>query len=239
MATIDDVLKATTDLNTAVSTECQRIEDKLNELELYKSQLLASYNAELARYQEDGWPPHFRLSRNQIGTVTEGILDYFSIVADCDITFEVIRTIRTGIVWEDRDAEEQAILSAMGKEGITHTLPEFNIIKMTWTKKLPKENSRLFLQSVNYHTYVTHGSYAKLVQGNLRGSYFEGITNEWGLCGGTNLLTNASYATPHPYAETETGEVHFCLLGTLAGRFPIIRSKPRWGYFPYLQSILD
>ncbi|MCF6777672.1 hypothetical protein L3V83_13965 [Thiotrichales bacterium 19X7-9] len=230
MSSIDDVVKAAQDLTDTVSSECDRIDAKLAELE--------ALQATLEQRENDAWSPYWRLTRNQLGTVTNGILDYFSVVADCDITFEVYRTIETGIPWDQRDAEEQEILTAMGKSGITYTEPEFNIVKMNWTKNL-EGNARTFLQVVHYHTWVTHGSYAKLISGSIRGSYFDGITSSWGLCGNSILLTNASYATPHPYAETDTGEVLFCMLGTMAGRFPISRSKPMWGFIPYVQQIED
>ncbi|MCF6777397.1 hypothetical protein L3V83_12570 [Thiotrichales bacterium 19X7-9] len=231
MSSIDDVVKAAQDLTDTVSSECDRIDEKLAELE--------ALQADMEQREKDAWSPYWRLSRNQLGQVTDGNLNYFSKVNDCEVTFEVYRTIKTGIPWENRDQEEQEILTAMGKSGITYTQPEFNVVKMNWINKATDDAARTFLQQVIYHTWVTHGCYAKLINGVIRGSYFDGITSEWGICGSSILLKSSSYATPHPYAETDTGEVLFCMLGTIAGRFPISRSKPMWGFIPYVQQIED
>ncbi|TNF69314.1 MAG: hypothetical protein EP298_04030 [Gammaproteobacteria bacterium] len=151
----------------------------------------------------------------------------------------MIKTIKTNVIWQDRDSQEQEILKAMNKENIQHTLPEFNIIKMTWKKIFVEDKGRLFFQMIKYHTWVTNACYAKLVSGHLSGSYFENISDQWGLCGTSKLLNHTSYTTPHPYAQSETGEVHFCLLGTVAGRFPLDRNNPKWGYLPYIQVLED
>ncbi|MCF6766603.1 hypothetical protein L3V82_12570 [Thiotrichales bacterium 19S3-7] len=233
MSNIDTIIQVASDLTNTVSTECQRIEDKLNELELFK--------AEMARREKEAWSPYWRLSRNQIGTVTDGMLDYFSKNSRFPITFEIYKTIKTDRLWEERDQEEQEILKAMAKEGIEHLQPEFNVIKMSWNSANVSGSSidHTFFQVVYYTTWLTHACYAKLVSGEISGFYFDNITSEWGLCGTSHHTSKVGYIHPHPYISTESGIVLFCMLGTIAGRFPLDNSKPEWGYFPYVQRIED
>lgn len=235
MSTIDNILKATTDLNHTVSTECDRIEAKLQELEVLKRKIeIWELSAKF---------PYYRLGRNQLGSVSNGLLNYFyAITADCDVHFEVHRTVKSDIPWAERDEDEQALLTAMGKSGARYTLPQFNVVRVTWKRKPGISLGRLFVQQIIYHSWITSGCYAKLISGAIsdkNGGYFQGITHEWGLCGYSVMLNSTSYTNPHPYAASDTGEVLFCLLGSIAGYLPIDRNNPRWGYFPYMQTIQD
>ncbi|MCF6808529.1 phage tail protein [Thiotrichales bacterium 19S9-12] len=216
-----------------VSDQREMIKEELNQLK--------SLDQEFDEKMNQAYFPYWRLSRNQKGTITNGMLDHFSYVhSDCDIHFEVYRKFKSGISWENRDEEEKEILTAMGKSGVKHSLPEFNIIRVRWTKKDASSLGRLFFQFVNYHGWITSACYAKLVSGSIGyGFALEGVTDQWGLCGNYIRLTGTSYIHTHPYAESDTGEVLFCLLGTMAGYFPLNREKPMWGLFPYIQQIMD
>lgn len=183
--------------------------------------------------------PFWRQSKNQIGKVTEGQLEGFTINTAIDLRFSVYKTIKTGVLWKDRDNEEKEILMAMGKKEAVHFYPsEFNVVKMTWST--PTEGKYWsFYQFIAYNNWVTFASYAKLISGNISGSYFGGITNEWRLCGEHTNLQSISYAHPHPYPETASGEVLFCMLANIVGKFPLNPNHPTFGYLPYLSYLTD
>ncbi|MCF6764834.1 hypothetical protein L3V82_03535 [Thiotrichales bacterium 19S3-7] len=235
MSTINDVISAASNLTETVANQCQTIDRKLAELDQIKLELL--------QREKQAYFPYWRLSRNQLGSITDGRLDYFNtIIEDIDVKFEVYRRFKSGIPWEERDQEEQQILTAMGKEEIMHTMPEFNIVRMQWHKKNDFKPARLFFQYVNYHNWVTYGCYAKLISGKLKDDgvgYFNNLSDQWGLCGNSLLLNKTSYFHPHSYVESKTGEILFCLLTAVAGRLLLDRNKPRWGYFPYVQTLED
>ncbi len=191
--------------------------------------------------------PYWRLSRNQLGTITNGRLDYFVINPNITISFEIYKTIHSDVPWENRDAEEQEILTAMGRYGQRYFYPPyFNIVRVRWSGVIDNnytvEKYWLFYWFINYHNFVTVGCYSKLINGGIsinNGAYFEGITDKWGLCGVTYSLEDTSYIHPHPYPSSESGEILFCMLANVAGRFPLDRANPRWGYLPYLEHLED
>lgn len=73
---------------------------------------------------------HFRLPPSQ--RLTNGFtggwngLDVLSSVS-------LAWTMRTGIAWGSRTAEEQALLTAMGRDGVTHLYTTFNVYKLSWS----------------------------------------------------------------------------------------------------------
>ncbi|WP_395947686.1 hypothetical protein [Caedibacter taeniospiralis] len=191
--------------------------------------------------------PFWRLSRNQLGTVTGGSMDHFIKNPNITISFEIYKTIHSDVPWENRDAEEQEILTAMGRHGQRYFAPSyFNIVRVRWSGAIPMDISTgkywLFYQFINYHNWVTIGCYAKLINGGITtngGFPFEGITDQWGLCGSTASLEANSYTHSHAYPSSESGEILFCMLASVAGRFPLDKANPRWGYVPYLERLED
>ncbi|WP_440681956.1 hypothetical protein [Cysteiniphilum halobium] len=191
--------------------------------------------------------PYWRLSRNQLGTITNGALDHFVINPNITISFEIYKTIHSDVPWENRDAEEQEILTAMGRHGQRYFAPNyFHIVRIRWSGATPGDTSTgkywLFYQYINYHNFVTTACYAKLVSGGIEvngGNYFEGVNSQWGICGVTLDLQGASYHHPHPYPSSASGEVLFCMLANVAGCFPLDRNNPKWGYLPYLERLED
>jgi hypothetical protein len=174
-----------------------------------------------------------RTSKNQIGTVTAGVLDGFAINGAVPQTFSVIKTVKSGIAWADRDAVDKEWLTAMGLEGCMHLQPEFNIVKCTWAGAALQW---MFFQPGFTSSGLTQACYAKKIQGDFGfPGYFAGITDKVKLCGYQTGRYPLNYSHPHPVVATPSGEVHFALLGTVMGEIPL--DKPQnWGFFSSLWS---
>ncbi len=179
--------------------------------------------------------PFFRLSPNQLGAVSNDLLDGFTINTNgISIAFSTYKTIHSNVAWEDRDSEEREILTAMGRLGQRHFAPApLYVVRMTWNNAdIGGSGYWAFYHYINYHNWVTHASYAKLISGKIEESYFKGITDQWGLCGAAQSLEANSYTHPHPYIKSTSGEVLFTMLASVAGKFPLDREKPKWGFIP-------
>lgn len=181
-----------------------------------------------------------RTTKNQIGTVTGGVLDGFAINGGVPQTFSVIKTVTSGIPWANRDAIDKEWLTAMGMEGVQYFQPEFNIVKCVWNGASPANTNWMFFQQLLNGSCQTIASYAKLVSGNCYGNFFEGITNKVQLCGRQTGRGPNYYYHPHPYITTVSGEVHFALLGAVLGSIPL-NNPANWGFFQsqWAQSSTD
>lgn len=176
-----------------------------------------------------------RTSKNQVGTVTAGLLDGFSISGAVPQVFSVVKTVTSGIPWANRDATDKEWLTAMGLEGIQHLQPEFNILKCTWNNAQPAGSNWMFFQMMFTSSVQTAACYAKLVSGQCGGGYFQGAKNQVGLCGYNSGHTPLSYTHPHPFVSTASGEIHFALLGSVLGKIPL-DSPGNWGFFNSLAA---
>ncbi len=184
--------------------------------------------------------PFFRLSPNQLGAVSNDLLDGFTINTNgISIVFSTYKTIHSNVAWEDRDSEEREILTAMGRLGQRYFAPSpLYVVRMTWNNAdIGGSGYWAFYHRINYHNWVTHASYAKLISGKIEESYFKGITDQWRLCGAAQSLEATSYTHPHPYIKSTSGEVLFTMLASVAGKFPLDREKPKWGFIPYLKGL--
>ncbi|WP_440994778.1 hypothetical protein [Cysteiniphilum litorale] len=224
---ISTLTRYTDELQTLFDQSKNRIQDELK----------SYYNSELNKN------PFYRLSKNQMGNLKNSMLEHYDICPmDVDLTFEIRRTIKTDVLWENRDEEEKQILTAMGRANQRYFQPSsFNIVSMKWrnaSKSIARTgndiHARIFHQFVNYHKWITVASYAKLISGKIVGFYFEGVNENWSLCGVNLDLSAHSYTHTHPYALTDTGEIWFALPAVVAGYFPLSKDNPQWGYFPKL-----
>lgn len=222
------VVEAANALTATVDNKIQDIDQKVNEKTGELDQYLLNARMEY---------PFFRLTKNQFGTVTNGILDHYATNGLFSITFSDYRTLYTGTVWEERDAEERDILTAMGLAGQQYFSPDIKVTRMRWSgcdAHLGGPYRHTFNQHVPFANVMTCASYAKLLSGGLEGLGFAGITKEWGLCG-THIGGGAgSYTHNHPYATTPSGEVLFIWYASVSGLVPLDRTNPRWGFYPYV-----
>ncbi len=182
------------------------------------------------------WPFH-RISRNQFGHVlNESLVDWQTFRSTIKVS--VKRDIQSGIEWAARDAEERTILNAMGLNLATHFMPHIRVLRVTWQKIAGTDFALLPFQILPVRPVMTMACYARLVSGALNtaenGMYLTGITAEWGLCG-THVEAGraGSYLHNHPFCLSDAGEVELILPGVVAGRFPLDRANPRWGWFDH------
>jgi hypothetical protein len=179
--------------------------------------------------------PFYRTSKNQAGKIVGGMLEHFVNNAAFNIVFALHRTIVTGIDWNIRDAEEQEIMTAMGLNGQNHFFPNIDVVKMNWNGWNAGINpAHTIYQFHMLSNTTTCASYAKLNSGEISGYAFQGVTNQWGLCGANFQMKPGGYLNPHPFVTTGSGEILFAWLATVSGRVPLDRENPKWGFYPYL-----
>ncbi|KAB0292024.1 hypothetical protein F2P58_02520 [Vibrio fortis] len=179
-----------------------------------------------------------RQSKNQYGNLTGDNLDFFAKNSAFDIRVSLYRTIVTGIEWADRDAEEQEILTAMGRKGVKHFRPSIRVMKMVWSGFDEDKHSRYTIYpnpTMSASTAVTVGSYAMLLSGDIRGAWLNGVKkNEWKCCGYNYKPTPGAYIHSHPGPYSASGEVLFIWAGAVSGHVSLDSKNPKWGYFPSL-----
>ncbi|QTL34095.1 hypothetical protein [Pseudoalteromonas viridis] len=179
-----------------------------------------------------------RLTKNQFGYLTaSGLMQDFTHNPALSMSFEVYRTIESGILWADRDEEEKEILTAMGLTGRAHFKPApIRIIRMRWQDAPADKGAHAFYQVIHSSNRLTCASYAKLVSGSIYGTGFHGITDEWGLCGNYYGGKPGTYLHCHPYINSPSGEVLFAWFGVVSGFVPLDRDNPVWGYYPHIAA---
>ncbi|NOU53095.1 hypothetical protein HG263_21580 [Pseudoalteromonas sp. JBTF-M23] len=224
----------TNEVTSKLSTINSTVDAKMQEIDGSLNTAVTSLNDYLARARAEH--PFYRLTKNQLGTVTSNVLDGYSVNGAFPIQFELYRVVQSGIAWELRDDEEKEILTAMGRARAVHFSPDINVVKMTWSGWQSSVSAPTFYQKSDKSTTLTCASYARLVSGSLGSAAagFTGITNEWGLCGDVFSGSPGSYFHDHPYIASESGEILFFWYATVAGLVPLERNRPRWGHFPYI-----
>lgn len=201
--------------------------------------------AELTAWQTAAqldWPFH-RLSRNQFGNLSGEDLAGWQTYRT-KVKVSVKRDIVSGIAWADRDDEARTILTAMGMSQAVHFMPHVRVLRMTWQKEAGADNVVLPFQIMPARSVLTVASYARLINGALANGpnamYLAGITREWGLCGRhCEPSTAGDYMHVHPFCQTDTGEVELILPAAVAGRFPLDRANPRWGWFDHRSALTN
>lgn len=221
-----------TEASKAVTTE---VSQKMGQIDNEVAQAKALIDSYIAGARgENGIT---RQSRNQYGNLSGDNLDYFAKNSAFDIRVSLYRTIVTGIEWADRDAEEQEILTAMGRKGVKHFTPAIRVLKMVWSGYDANNHSGYTIfpsPTMSGSTYVTAGCYAKLLSGDIRGHWLNGVNDQWGCCGYKYAPVPGRYIHSHPYVYSTSGEVLFVWAGAVSGLVSLDRDNPKWGYFPSL-----
>ncbi|SKA52655.1 hypothetical protein [Photobacterium toruni] len=177
----------------------------------------------------------FRQTKNQYCNLTGTDLDYFSKNSQYPIDISLYRTISTGIVWSERDAEEKEIMTAMGMSGQQHFQPPIRVMRMVWSNynSSTHSNYSIFPSPIaNISGYITVASYAKLVSGSISGMWVDGITDNWSLCGTHFNGRPGAYLHAHPFVGSASGEILFIWPGVVSGHVPLDKNAPKWGYWP-------
>ena len=183
--------------------------------------------------------PFYRQSKNQFGNLVDKMLDGFDKSKAFSIDVSLYREIKTGIDWEQRDNEEKEILTCMGLKGHTFFQPKIRILRMVWSGyDQEKHNSNCIWPIIpaNRSVPVTAGSYAKLISGDIRSTWLNGVHHGWAVCGATYESQPGLYFHAHPYVYSPAGEVLFFWPAVVTGYVPLDRDKPLWGYYPSMHG---
>lgn len=220
------LIESVNNMTATVAGKIGEIDQRVNQAESEFDTFMLSAREENAIYRQ---------SRNQFGNLTGTALDYFARNGGFTIDVTLHRTINTGVSWADRDPEEQEILTAMGRAGAKHFQPAIRVMKMVWSGFDSAVHSRYTIYPSpigSISTYVTTASYAKLMSGDIRDMWLQGVNDQWGLCGKHFAPAPGAYLHAHPAPYSASGEVLFIWPGITSGHVPLDRNNPKWGYYP-------
>jgi hypothetical protein len=145
-------------------------------------------------------------------------------------SFAIQTTVTNGIAWGSRSADEQAILTAIGKANWQHFGITFKVARITFPSG--REGSYMGPYTVMQYRgedELTTAAWCKMVSGNAPTNYFfNGLTNSdtsWKFCG-THMGGNYSsggYGHPHAYGASGDSAcvVDVALPAIVDGYFPI------------------
>lgn len=231
---ITDLQKTSAEQTAASQALSQEVAGKMGEIDKGLKESKAKVDGYLASARSEN--SIYRQSRNQSCMLTEGSLDFFGKNSQFEINTSLYRTITSGIEWDDRDSEEQEILTSMGMKNHKHFQPtQIRVMKLKWDGFDSSKHSSytMYPNPVgNGSGTLTIGSYAKLTSGSIRGWWLNGVNGEWGLCGQNSQGKPGRYIHAHPYVDSVAGEVLFIWPAIVSGYITIDRSSPQWGFWP-------
>ncbi len=231
---ITDLQRTSAEQTAASQALSQEVAGKMGEIDKELKESKAKVDGYLASARSEN--AIYRQSRNQSCLLTEGSLDFFNKNAQFDINVSLYRTINSGTEWDDRDSEEQEILTSMGMENYKHFQPsEIRVMRLEWSGFVSSEHSShtMYPNPIgNGSGTLTIGSYAKLIAGSIGGSWLNGIDAEWGLCGHNSQGKSGRYLHAHPRTKSPAGEALFIWPAIVSGYITIDRASPRWSFWP-------
>ena len=231
VSTLDQATQIYQQQNTVINTAVTDMQDAVN-----------GYLADAS-----GQKPLIRLTPRQYGNLERDNLAGW-VKNGFNISVSLYRTIYGGIALDERDAESQEILTAMGMRSPKHFFPNINVLRMTWSGKNSYGNydpgSRaytIYPGRTPVQQGYTAASYAKLVSGEIRGEWLgdgaTAVNNQWGLCGvARRNVKPGRYTHSHPYAVSDSGEVLFIWPAVVSGYVPLDRDNPMWRWLPHYRS---
>jgi len=142
--------------------------------------------------------------------------------------------------WEDRSADEQELLTAMGRRG--RPVPkQFSVWRVSWrgrghgTEEVSEGvDSRLapYTQVPRCNMPTTCAAFVKLESGEVGGAWAEGAQlGEWALCGTLLWQTSSQYVHVHPQARSAAGSMLVALPAYVFGTVDL-REPRNWWFFP-------
>ena len=145
-------------------------------------------------------------------------------------TFATQATVANGTAWASRSSDEQAILTAIGKNGWQHFGLTFYVMRITFPSG--REGGYMgpyFQMQFRGNDCLTIAAWCKVVSGNPPTNwFFNGLTSSdtsWKFCG-KNYSGNywsGSYSHPHAYGASGNSAcvVDVALPAVVDGYFPI------------------
>lgn len=182
--------------------------------------------------------PFYRITPNQVlkGTTTgtnDSVTGWLFGDPSC-ASIEFVQTVNYNVPWGSRTAEEQALLTAMGRPNQQYLASSFNIYRLLWTQA----GCGTLYSSTPALPYLTTAAFTRLESGAIAEMWVTGITSAWTLTG-THLQPNyLGYQNPTPKATSGSGSILFAMPATVAG-WVDLTTPLNWGWFPYLPANID
>ncbi|MFT4925640.1 MAG: hypothetical protein ACI8WB_001733 [Phenylobacterium sp.] len=209
-------------IDASVTQAINGIDGRVNQAESQVTSYVSDARAEA---------PFYRISKNQVLNGTTGsVPDHWN--SNTGLTYTLVQSVIAGKQWADRTAEEQALLTVMGRVGMVYIYVNFNIWRMDWTSQGLPAGSYTMYQQVNNSTVITIAAMTKLLSGDINNYWAHGAKSEWSLTGIHSTPTPHGYQHTHPYRQTETGSLLFALPAAITGKMPL--DPTLWGIFPFI-----
>jgi len=224
MATLEQQIAA---LTTAADGLTQEVVGKMGAID----GRVAAKELEVDAYLQSarGEASHFRLSKNQVLAGIGAVPDFWSAYPGVNLTKAF--TVSTGVLWANRTAEEQALLTAMGKANVQYIDVSFDVWRMAWTT--PSSSNVTMYQYIPTSVALTVGAMVKLESGAISGAWAEGaVVGKWVNTGVHYGANPAGYTHIHPFEGSNAGSLLVALPAAVTG-FVDLTAK-QWGKFPYI-----
>ena len=140
-------------------------------------------------------------------------------------TRTVVQSVTNGTAWGSRTTEEQNLLMAMGRSGVTYLHSSFNIVRLTWGTRDAGQYLLPYTHIPLYQDFkVTSAAFVKWESGSLPNSQWcTGLTKDgnWTWCKSEDSGAGSGYTYNHPYQDPTTnagGSILVALPGVWIGR---------------------
>lgn len=173
--------------------------------------------------------PFYRMTANQALNGTANTITGWEINSGAGVTVTHLFTVNNNVVWGSRSAEEQALLTAMGRAGTQHITSPFRVYRMSWTT----QGSWTMYQRIAKLPSYTTAAFTKLESGQISGQWATGATSTWSLTGTHAAPSASGYDHIHPISASPSGSILVAMPAAVAGWVDL--SRPiNWGWFPYV-----
>lgn len=147
--------------------------------------------------------------------------------------------INSGTAWSSRSAQEQELLTAMGRSGITHLVPS-PIIVYRWSAPAGRSPGNYFGAYYNLKYRDNHittcAAFTKLLSGTTSTGHWlgSGAKSEWSLTGQYYRGGGGGYVNSHPYAPSngDSAAEYLIALPAHVDGFVDLSEPKNWWFFP-------
>lgn len=136
-----------------------------------------------------------------------------------------VQSVSNGTPWGSRTAEEQNLLTAMGRSGVTYLYQSFDIVRITWGTR---DQNAYLLPYMHIPLYqdikLTSAAFVRWESGSLpHGNWCNGLTKNgnWTWCKSEDSGAGPGYSYNHPYQDQTSnagGSILVALPGVWIGR---------------------
>lgn len=154
--------------------------------------------------------------------------------------YKLLYTVQNNVPWEDRTADEQELLTAMGHKGARYITTAFNVWEATLHKEKENASNYGLLAFFSAAVVMTEMCMSKRVSGDYKGYGMTlGLKDDWSLTGRNFGRGGMGYNISHLCASTdsrmttETSVIRFALPQLVAGKYPL-DSTAELGIIPFL-----